>query len=122
DCGPCSQLVVDMALDAGVPSTIVQALVQRRLQALPADIVLVLNFTELVLAHDPQADELREKIQALWGSKGLITLAFAISSYRVYATLKYAMGYGTACSQIALHGRQLIPGHTTTTDGGEHHA
>ncbi|MEW5682863.1 MAG: hypothetical protein AB1780_10815 [Pseudomonadota bacterium] len=109
DCGPCSQLAVDMALESGVPASLVQAIVERQLQLLPPEIALVVQFTEQVLTHQPQAEELREQICNLWGDKGLISLAFAISSYRVYPTLKYAMGYGSACQHIKLSGQSLVP-------------
>lgn len=109
DCGPCSQLVVNMALEAGLQPAIVRAIIEQDLNNLPADIALVLQFTEQVLAHQPQADDLRDKILALWGAKGLITLGFAISSYRVYPALKYSLGYGTACSRILLNDVSVVP-------------
>ncbi|GAB59442.1 hypothetical protein [Rheinheimera nanhaiensis] len=115
DCGPCSQLVVDMALESGVPASLVQAIVERQLQLLPAQIALVMQFTEQVLTHQQQADALRQQICRLWGDKGLISLAFAISSYRVYPTLKYALGYGKSCSRIRLNDQSIAPKHA----GGE---
>lgn len=109
DCGPCTQLVVNMALEAGVNAAMVRAIIELDLHKLPEDIALVVQFTELVLAHQPEADLLREKILALWGSKGLIAIGFAISSYRVYPALKYALGYGKTCSRIQLNDACLIP-------------
>ena len=122
DCGPCSQLVVNMALEAGLQPAIVRAIIEQDLPALPADIALVLQFTELVLAHDPQADALRDNILALWGSKGLITLSFAISAYRVYPTLKYSLGYGKACSRIQLNDVSVVPQRAKTPATGVNHA
>lgn len=109
DCGPCTQLVVNMALEAGLDPALVRALIDRDLQHLPAELALVVRFTEQVLAHNPEADELREQIRALWGDKGLIAIGFAISSYRVYPALKYALGYGKACSRIQVNESFLTP-------------
>jgi len=109
DCGPCAQLVINMALEAGVRPEGVRAIVNRDLDTLPDDTALVVRFTELVLKHDPEADDLREKILVLWGQKGLISLAYAIGSSRVYPTLKYALGYGRACSRVNVNDCSLVP-------------
>lgn len=114
DCGPCTQLVVDMALEAQLAPALVRALINRELNNLPADIALVVRFTERVLAHNPEADELREQIRALWGDKGLIAIGFAISSYRVYPALKYTLGYGKACSRIQVNESSLAPSREST--------
>ncbi|MBL4826155.1 MAG: hypothetical protein JKY66_00310 [Spongiibacteraceae bacterium] len=109
DCGPCTQLVVNMALEAKVSPDIVRAIVDRDLDNLPEDMALVIRFTELVLAHHPEADDLREKILALWGDEGLIAIAYSISSSRVYPALKYTLGYGKACSRIRVNDLFLAP-------------
>ena len=109
DCGPCTQLVVNMALDAQVSADIVYAIVERDLKKLPEDIALVVKFSELVLAHNPDADNLREKIRDLWGDEGLIAIAYNISSYRVYPALKYTLGYGKSCSRIKIEDLSLEP-------------
>ncbi|MBU1437064.1 MAG: hypothetical protein KJ930_15615 [Gammaproteobacteria bacterium] len=109
DCGPCTQLAIKLALEAKLEPELIRAIVQRDLDKLPAQIKLVVNFTDLVLAHNPQADELREQIIGLWGQRGLITIGFAISSYRVYPALKYTLGYGKACSIVFVDETQVTP-------------
>lgn len=109
DCGPCTQLVVNMALEAKLDADIVRAIIERDMNSLPEEIALVLRFTELVLAHDPEADDLREDIRARWGEGGLIAIGFAIGSYRVYPALKYALGYGKSCSRVQVSKSFLVP-------------
>lgn len=109
DCGPCTQLAVNMALEANIDPDIIRAIINRDLNNLPEEIALVVTFTEFVLAHNPEIDNLREKILALWGQKGLITIGFAISSYRVYPALKYTLGYGKACSKVIVNDISLTP-------------
>ena len=109
DCGPCTQLVVNMALEAKLSPDMVRAIIDGNLNSLPDDIALVVRFTELVLAHHPEADDLREKILSRWGAEGLIAIAYGISSSRVYPTLKYTLGYGKACSRISVDGTSLAP-------------
>lgn len=100
DCGPCTQLVVNMALEAKLAPELVRAIIERDLDQLPEDVKLVVNFSDLVLAHHPQANDLRAPIRARWGQPGLIAIGFAISTYRVYPALKYTLGYGEACSRL----------------------
>ncbi|SEA40048.1 hypothetical protein [Alkalimonas amylolytica] len=109
DCGPCTQLAVNLALEAKLDPGIVQAIIQCELAELPEEIALVVRFTELVLTHNPEADALREEILALWGQRGLIAIAFAISSYRVYPALKYTLGYGKTCTQVVVNHQVLAP-------------
>ncbi|MFN3882707.1 MAG: hypothetical protein ACK4L8_14895 [Nitrincola lacisaponensis] len=109
DCGPCTQLVVNMALEARLDPDMVRAIIHRDLERLPEEIALVVNFTDLVLAHDPEADDLREKIQARWGQRGLIAIGFAIGSCRVYPALKYTLGYGKACSSVIVTTTSVVP-------------
>ncbi|SEB05715.1 hypothetical protein [Marinobacterium iners] len=121
DCGPCTQLVVNMALEEKVDPEIVRAIIDRNMDELPEEIALVVRFTEFVLAHNPEADDLREQILELWGQEGLITLAYCISSYRVYPALKYALGYGKACSRIKVNEDSLAPTRSDTLAMGAEH-
>ena len=109
DCGPCTQLVVDMALEDKIDASIVRAIINKELHHLPEEIAWVVQFTDCVLAHSPEADDFREKIVALWGARGLISIGYAISAYRVYPALKYALGYGKACSRIQVNESSLVP-------------
>ncbi len=109
DCGPCTQLNVDMALEAKVSPDVIRAIVDKDLDNLSEEVALVTEFTEFVMAHRPEADDLREKILAKWGNEGLVAIAFAISSCRVYPALKYTLGYGKACSRIQIDQASLTP-------------
>lgn len=100
DCGPCTQLVIDMALQAKLSPEVIKAIIERDLAQLPEEVKLVVSFSDLVLTHQPEANDLRAEILARWGQPGLIAIAFAISSYRVYPALKYSLGYGQACSRL----------------------
>lgn len=109
DCGPCTQLITNMALEANVSSEHVQHIIERNINDLPNDVALIVQFTDLVLAHDVEADSLRDKIIALWGEKGLVAISFSISSTRVYPALKYALGHGKTCSKISVNESVLKP-------------
>jgi hypothetical protein len=104
DCGPCTQLGVDMAERGGVDPAVLRAIVARDISAMPEEVALVVRFTEATLRHAPEADELREDVMRRFGKRGVIALAFTILRARMYPTLKYALGHGHACMRLTIGG------------------
>ena len=104
DCGPCTQLTIDMAQRQGVEPEILRAVVARDLTAMPYEVALAVRFAEKTLQHAPAADDLREEVVRLWGRRGLVSLAFAITSGRLFPTVKYALGHGHACTRLTIGG------------------
>jgi len=104
DCGPCTQLGLDMAQRAGVDPAVLRAVVARDFAAMPDDVVLAVRFAEATLRHAGEADELREEVLRRFGKRGLVSLAFALTAARLYPTLKYAMGHGRACQRVTIGG------------------
>jgi hypothetical protein len=104
DCGPCTQLAIDMAQSHGVDPAILKAVVTRDFKAMPDDVVLAVRFAETCLRHAPDADDLREEVLRRFGKRGLVSLAFAMTAARLYPTLKYAMGHGRACMRVTIGG------------------
>lgn len=104
DCGPCTQLGIDMAEREGVDPAILRAVVARDYTAMPYEVALAVRFTEATLRHAPQADDLREEVVRKFGKRGLISLAFAMVAARTYPTLKYALGHGRACMRLTIGG------------------
>jgi hypothetical protein len=107
DCGPCTQLAIDMAQQAGVDPAVLRAIVTRDFKVMPGEAVLAVRFTEATLRHAPEADELREEVVRHFGKRGLIALSFAMLAARMYPTLKYALGYGRACTRLAIGGEKV---------------
>jgi len=105
DCGPCTQLVVRMAEEAGVSADTLRAIVGRRPEQLLPDAQLAYRFAEAALAHSPEADPLREQVLQRWGERALVSLGFALVSARMFPTLKYALGHGKTCQRIEVGGR-----------------
>jgi hypothetical protein len=104
DCGPCTQLGIDMAQRNGVDPAILRAVVARDYTAMPSEVALAARFAEASLRHAPEADDLREEVVKRWGKRGLVSLAFALTSSRLYPTLKYALGHGRACTRLTVGG------------------
>jgi hypothetical protein len=104
DCGPCTQLVIDMAQRAGVDPAILRAVVARDVTAMPFEVALAVRFAEASLHRAPEVDDLREEIVRRFGKRGLVSLAFAITAARIFPTLKYALGHGRACTRLTIGG------------------
>jgi len=104
DCGPCTQLGIDMAESQGVDPAILRAVVARDYQAMPFEVALAVRYTEATLRHAPEADDLREEVVRHWGRRGLMSLAFRILAARMYPTVKYAMGHGHSCTRLRIGG------------------
>ena len=112
DCGPCTQLAVAMAERQGVRPELLRAVLQDDDLAMPEDVELAWQFTRATLAHDPAADDFRREIVRRWGPRAVVTLAFAITTARMYPTVKYAMGHGQTCSRVVVNGTPVTTSRT----------
>lgn len=108
DCGPCTQLAVAMAEQQGVRPEILRAVLQDDDLAMPEDVALAWQFTRATLAHAPEADGYRLEIVRRWGPRAVVTLAFGITTARMYPTVKFAMGHGQTCSRIVVNGTPVM--------------
>ena len=104
DCGPCTQLAATMAERQGVPAAVLRAILTDDVAAMPEDVELAWRFAGATLAHDAAADGYRREIVKRWGPRAVVTLAFAITTARMYPTVKYAMGHGQICSRVIVGG------------------
>ena len=109
DCGPCVQLVVDMAVREGVPPEALAQLVSGELDALPDDLRLTAQFTRALLDRSDALPELRDRMREHYGTAGLVSVAFAVINASMYPTLKYALGYGQSCAPIAIGTARILP-------------
>ena len=109
DCGPCTQLGVGLALQAGVAASVVAAIIAGDEAAMSPDLVLGARFARAVLARDPETDRYREEIVRRWGPRAVLALAFGVMSTQLYPTLKYALGYGKSCTRVTVAGQPIVP-------------
>jgi hypothetical protein len=107
DCGPCTQLMVTMALKEGVDRRTIAAVLRGDLDSLSPEVRLGVEFARASLAHDPAADALREEIVRRFGPRGLVSIAFGLVGARIYPTLKYALGHGRACQRVVVAGEPV---------------
>lgn len=105
DCGPCTQLGVDMALDTGIDPVVVRGVLAGDHTAMGETAALAFRFAQASLARDmAAADPLRDEIVRRWGEKALVAIGLSLVASRMYPTLKYALGHGKACSKVTVAG------------------
>ena len=105
DCGPCTQIGVDMAAAGGVAPEVLRSVLTGDEAGMGEVASLGFRFARAVLARDMEAaDPLREEILRRWGQGGLVDLGFAVTTARMYPTLKYALGHGKTCSRVTVAG------------------
>lgn len=105
DCGPCTQIGVDMALASGVSRAVLRAILSGDLKAMGETAALAWDFARASLARDlDRSDARRAEIVRRWGKAALVDIALALTTARMYPTLKYALGHGRACSRIVVAG------------------
>ena len=102
DCGTCVQIAVNQAKKAGVPPEQLRAVLDGNLVALPDEIREAYHFAEAVLTANGDEDAWRERIRLRSGDEGLIEMALAIATCRVFPTIKRALGYAVSCSAAAV--------------------
>ena len=105
DCGPCTQIGVDIATRSGVKPDVLRAILAGDEAAMGEDAALAYRFARASLARDMErADPLRDQIIARWGDKAVVAIGLALTTARMYPTLKYALGHGKACSRVIVAG------------------
>jgi hypothetical protein len=107
DCGPCTQISVDMAAAGGVEPAVLRGVLAGDEAAMGAEAALGYAFAMAVLAHDLEtADRRREEILSRWGPRGLAAISLSVTTARLYPTLKYALGHGRTCSKVVVAGAE----------------
>jgi alkylhydroperoxidase family enzyme len=109
DCGPCVQLVVDMAREDGVPDAVVRAVLRDDLAALDSDTALAYRYARAVVARDAQSLPLRDDILQRFGEPALASLALALTASRMFPMVKAALGHGHACLRVKVGTDEVAP-------------
>jgi hypothetical protein len=107
DCGPCTQLTVDMALEAGMAKDQIEAVLGRDIETMTASVKLGFQFADAVMKRSADDDACREAVRARWGEKGVIDLTMALQMGRLFPMIKQALGYAKECRRVSVAGNQI---------------
>jgi hypothetical protein len=107
DCGPCTQLVVDMALEAGMAKDQIEAVLRRNPRAMNDATTLGFRFADAVVRRSTDDDEFRDAVRAQWGEKGVIDLTLALQLGRMFPMVKAGLGYAKECRRVTVDGHHV---------------
>ena len=107
DCGPCTQLVVDMALEAGMAKDQIEAVLRRDPRPMSDTTRLAFKFADAVARRSTDDEEFRDAVLAQWGEKGVIDLTLALQLGRMFPMVKAGLGYAKECRRVAVGGNNV---------------
>lgn len=107
DCGPCVQIVVDMAREAGVADNEIDAVLRRDPSAMNADTALGFDFADAVARRTGEDDDARDRVRAKWGDKAVVDLTFALQASRLFPMVKAGLGFARECTRVKVGERPV---------------
>jgi hypothetical protein len=107
DCGPCTQLCVDMALEAGMAKDQIEAVLRRDARAMSDITRLAFRFASAVVGRSAEEEEFRDAVRAQWGQKGVIDLTLALQMGRMFPMVKAGLGYARECRRVTVDGHHV---------------
>lgn len=116
DCGPCVQIVVDMAREKGMGDGQIEAVIAGDLAAMHEDTALGYRFARAIVERHPEVDRLREDVRARWGDKGVLDVTLNVQISRLYPMIKVGMGYAKNCTMIAVGSKRMAPSYAREHD------
>jgi hypothetical protein len=100
DCGPCTELVVNLAREARMADAQIEAVLKHDVAAMSGDAALGFCFAQAIAQRLPTEDEMRDAVRASWGERGLIDLTYALQIGRLFPMIKAGLGYAKECRRV----------------------
>lgn len=107
DCGPCTQLTVDMAREAGMADGQIEAVLRGNVAAMTATTLVGYRFARAVVDHADDDDACRDAVRNQWGDKGVIELTLGLQVERIFPMVKRGLGHAKACRRVVISGRAV---------------
>jgi hypothetical protein len=111
DCGPCTQLCIDMATRDGMEPEKLAALVRGDIDVAGPDAALGYRYGMAVATNADTVLPLVEQARKRYGERGLVSLALSATSARNYPALKRGLGHGAICQRVVVHDETIAVKH-----------
>lgn len=109
DCGPCTQLIVAMAREAGVADSDIVAILDREPDKAGYSAALGYRFADALTRGTGDLEAARDAVRAIWGERGVIDLTFGAQVSRIFPMVKQGLGHAQACFRIQVGDRTINP-------------
>lgn len=107
DCGPCTQLSVELAREAGMPDDQIEAVLTGSPARMTAATQLGYHFARAIVDRSGDDDARRDAVRAKWGERGVIELTLACQIVRIFPMVKVGLGHAKACQRVVVAGRTV---------------
>ncbi len=104
DCGPCVQLVADMAHEAGVADNEIRAILASDTAAMSDTVRAAYDFADALVRRGSSLDRRRDAVRLLWGATGIVDLTLAAQASRLFPMVKAGLGFAKACAGVTVGG------------------
>lgn len=107
DCGPCTQLCVEMAREAGMPDDQIEAVLAGDDTRLGEPARVGAAFARALAADRRALDPARERVVELWGEQAVVELSLCFAIGQVFPVVKTGMGFGKECLRVTVSERPV---------------
>lgn len=107
DCGPCVQLVADMAREAGVPAQNIEAVLRSDRAGMDEDTATGFRFADALVKRAPDLDDARDAVRTWWGEAGIIDLTLGTQIGRIFPMTKAGLGFAKTCERVRIDDRTV---------------
>lgn len=111
DCGPCTQLVVNLAREQRVAEGELRAVLERDVERMGPDTRLGFRFAAAIIGRTGDEDAARDEVRARWGEAGVVDLTLAFAVGRVFPMTKAGMGYAHECRLVQVGDAPVLVRH-----------
>ncbi len=102
NCGPCTQLVVEMGSEAGVGADQIRAVLSGQHEDMTPATETGFNFGYALAYHHDMLDDARDAVRRTWGEAAVIELSLCFAVGRVFPATKLGMGWGAECRIVTV--------------------
>ena len=102
DCGPCTQLCVEMAKEAGLSAREIEAVLGDRVGELTDAGRLGAEFGQALAYGRGDLGVVRSQVREAWGDEAVVELSLCFAFSKVFPTVKTGMGYGEECRMVTV--------------------
>ena len=103
DCGPCLQLVANMAREAGVDEELLAAILHDTPDHLNDNVRLAMRYADAVIDQNAvEVAETRDLVEATWGKAAVTDMSLAVTFGTFFPMLKRGLGHAQGCQKTML--------------------